>query len=707
MAGNSSYNLDLTLSGTGARYHRISSNKQDFDRQVDAIDRWLASHNLQAVLTFGDTGARDLAEERFQFQVMIQKVISKEVSWVVIQSIDRLGFKDEYELFYFISIFRQHGVQLWSAVDDVCISHSSDAQSVLNLVAGLTSTKEQLEKSNRIQTKRVTKALRGEYLGGIPPYGLDVVCKTPDGRIRFRYILEEGEVNMIGRKPNGRPIYKARLKGLKVSESDPIGEPCDGIPLHDKGDTLFLAPTIRQDRIGTVKRIFLLMDTESTNPTQISALLNSEGVSPVIGKVWTDAKIRPMLSNPVYIGRPAANKKSHPRFYEIGPKQQVQRVKTSGKVTTRRRTRDCWVMPAEPVFPPIVDAERFERVNALIAPKEKRAPRTEKLYLTGLLFCGHCGKLMHGASQRRDMKKRKQDIFYYHCQTRMRYGSSNASGCGFHSTRQEHIEKHIDEFLRSRGQALDSLLSVERDTKPLERLLEEQSKQDSDAVGLLLRMRQFVRDNLGACSNDPDDSLKNHDGVLNHQTLQTVNSAQEPKNNDLASMEIVDVYDVLIAHKVEKLGRRLAALEADHSALADKVAGLTAPKLIERLNQKALELEAQIDAVKAELEPLSDRFMEVHRRLHELRRRIEIAEEKMRVGGFRARAAALRSCISRIDCWYGRTKGGRTFLQRITIIPRDGDPFEITELRNDAMRRRGSGRPNRARSRRGSRAPGR
>ena len=129
---------------------------------------------------------------------------------------------------------------------------------------------------------------------------------------------------MVCRKPNGRPMYKARLRGLKVTASDPLGKPCDGVPIHEKGDTLFLAPTIRKDRIEIIQRIFMLMDTESTNPTQISAILNSEKVSPVIGKVWTDAKIRPMLTNPVYIGRPAANKKSHPRFYEIGPDQQVQ-----------------------------------------------------------------------------------------------------------------------------------------------------------------------------------------------------------------------------------------------------------------------------------------------------------------------------------------------------------------------------------------------
>ena len=146
-------------------------------------------------------------------------------------------------------------------------------------------------------------------------------------------------------------------------------------------------------------------------------------------------------------------------------------------------------------------------MNGLISPKENRAPRTEKLYLTGLLVCGHCGKLMHGQIQHRNIKKRKQDVLYYHCQTRMRYGSGNATGCGFHSTRQEHVETHINDFLSSRGQALDSLLSQERDTKPLERLLEEQSKHDSEATSLLIRMKRFVQDNLGDCVNDPHDPL--------------------------------------------------------------------------------------------------------------------------------------------------------------------------------------------------------
>ena len=94
----------------------------------------------------------------------------------------------------------------------------------------------------------------------------------------------------------------------------------------------------------------------------------------------------------------------------------------------------------------------------------------------------------------------------------------------------------------------------------------------------------------------------------------------------------------------------------------------------------------------AQVEPLSERFIEVHRRLVDLRMRIGMAQEKMRVGSYRARAAALRACISRIECWYGKTEGGRAFLNRIKISPNEGDAYEVTELRNEAMRRRGSRR---------------
>jgi DNA invertase Pin-like site-specific DNA recombinase len=451
-------------SGVGGRYHRVSTTKQDTERQIADIDRWLARGDISAQHVFEDHAPRDKAEERVQFQAMLKMVQARDLDWVVIQSIDRLGFKDTYEFFEFVSIFRRNNVQLWSAIDGVCISHNDDARVIMNAVAGLTSSREQLEKSNRSQTERIKRAAKGQYLGGaFPPYGMDVVCWGSDGREKWRYVLMEGSVRMVGKKPNGHPVFNAVVKASKITPSDPEGEPCSRVPAHDRGDFVSLAPSLMPERIETIRRIFLLLDTEATNPTQISKTLNSEGVSPVVGERWSDAKIRPLVQNPCFIGRPATNKKGKPRFYEI-KEGRIVRVETQAKM--KRRDRKDWVMPDQPLFPPVVDPERFERVNRKLAPTEKRAPKSDELYLSGLLYCGHCGQMMVGQIARRRSKKTGEvtgTVCHYLCGTRNKYGPDNPTGCGFHSTQGKAIEPFIAEFLAKQGQTLDDLLSNERD----------------------------------------------------------------------------------------------------------------------------------------------------------------------------------------------------------------------------------------------------
>ena len=162
--------------GTGGRYHRVSTTRQDTERQVADIDRWLDTMKVSTSQTWEDHDSRDKAEQRYDFQRMLSAVRSRSVDWIVIQTIDRLGFKDTYEFFSFINEFRANNVQLWSAADNTCISHADDARILTNAIAGLTSSKEQIEKANRIQTKRLQKGKLGHYQGGLPPYGLDVVC---------------------------------------------------------------------------------------------------------------------------------------------------------------------------------------------------------------------------------------------------------------------------------------------------------------------------------------------------------------------------------------------------------------------------------------------------------------------------------------------------------------------------------------------------
>ena len=189
--------------------------------------------------------------------------------------------------------------------------------------------------------------------------------------------LEYGERKLVGRKPNGNPRYNTTIRGLKITPSNPEGEPCEGVPAHDKYDILTLSPSIRVDRLETIKRIFLLQDTTATNPTQIATLLNSEKVPPIVGKVWNGPRVGEILKNPVYMGTPASNKKGAPRFHEVVDNSLV-RVQTQGHVKQRRRTRDQWTVPPAPIFPAIVDPERWRASNSRShrdddAPEDRQA----------------------------------------------------------------------------------------------------------------------------------------------------------------------------------------------------------------------------------------------------------------------------------------------------------------------------------------------
>jgi DNA invertase Pin-like site-specific DNA recombinase len=471
----------------------VSTTRQDTERQVADIDRWLARGGITAAYVWQDHGSRDKAEERPEFQAMLATVKSRGLDWIVIQSTDRLGFKDAYELFEFISIFRKHDVELWNALDGVCISHSDDRNVIMNAVAGLTSTREQLEKSNRTQTDRIRRASRGQHLGGqTPPYGTDVICIGDDGEEKWRYVLLEGHRVMTGRKPNGRPIFTATSRGLKVTPGNPEGEPCSHVPAHDRSELLYLSPTVKSDRIETLKRIFMLLDTEATNPSQVAARLNAEEVSPVVGERWTDGKIRDLVKNPACIGRPASNKKVTGRFHRVVGGR-VERVTTAGP--PKRRPREDWLMPDQPLFPPIIDPVLFERVNRKVASTGPRAPKSEQLYMSGLLYCSHCGEKMTGQVSTRRHKKSGEIVkyvFHYMCTTYRKHGAGNAAGCRPHHVQGVVVEPFIREFLARRGRTLDDLVGASRDHAAFEALLREKADVDSQARALLEKAEAFI-----------------------------------------------------------------------------------------------------------------------------------------------------------------------------------------------------------------------
>jgi hypothetical protein len=259
---------------------------------------------------------------------------------------------------------------------------------------------------------------------------------------------------------------------------------------------------------------------------------------------------------------------------------------------------------------------------------------------------------------------------YYQCATRNKFGRDNPTGCRFHSTRNDVIEPLILDFLAKRGQTLDDIIGSRRDSRALERLLEERSGYSAEARSILDRMQGFVRRHLPSAIKD---GIDNGDGVMCPATMAAVKADKLPDPEDVDSMSIVDLYDLVSDHRTGRLKEELADLEAEHHALADKIVHVKSPLLIERLDAQASAIESRIIALRSELEPLSQRWDTLQQDLYQLRQRISEAQVVMDKGSNRMKAQALRACIQRIDCWFDYSSGGKSILNRVEIVPQIGE----------------------------------
>lgn len=432
---------------TTAGYIRVSSDKQDVARQRDSI---AASGTID--LWFEDSEGRNprhKAAQREGFQRLLDAVERGLVQTIVVDSQDRFGVANAYEWGEFISKLNKHGCELYDAGG----KHLSakDAASVLTgTIGAIASEEEQKKIAHRNVGAKVQRAKLGEYQGGCPPHGLDVVCFGSDGREKWRTVYY-GFHTRKKLYPDGR---SEQFNGKNNS------------PQKDPTDKFFLRPSIVTERVDTVRQIFEWFITETISPYQIGLRLLSSGNKPSIGAQWDKRAVRAILRNPAYIGRPAWNKQGNGEFAEYvgGTIREVQ-TKTTG----RKRKDGDYVMPDKPIFEPLVSPETFAIAQSKFKKGKPRIANTAELWLRPFLICEQCGRPMHGSNGKTG---RGQPWPSYGCGTYNRYGKANPTGCRCHRVRHSVLEKHVMAYLENAAPKLAKLIeTVEQDfeaTKPME-----------------------------------------------------------------------------------------------------------------------------------------------------------------------------------------------------------------------------------------------
>ena len=624
-----------------AAYLRVSSDKQDVTRQKESITRW-AKLNGPISLWFEDSvgrNPRDQAAKRAGFQRLLKAVESGLLKTIVVDSQDRFGVKDAHEWGKFATQLREHDCELIDSSGKV-LTADDDVSILTSTLGALTSTREQKEKAHRNVSAKIGLAKKGEYQGGNPPYGFDVVCFDADGKEKWR------------------TLYVGHYKRFKVYP-DGTRESFDGkgnSPRKDPNDVMFLRPSIDKSRVKNVQRIFEWYSTESISPGQIASRLNKLGVGSVFADTWHKVHIRAILCNPVCIGFPTWNKRGGSRFAEFVGGQIVSVSRKNGKAKVGRcRAPADFVQADNPQFAPLIDSATWERTQQKIkiaSEQQMSIPRrpaqTEELWLKSFLICGRCGKPMRasrGGSGNRTGPS-------YFCSTYGTYGKDNSTGCHCHRVRHDVIEAIVVKYVADTSPKIKHLLLAtgDDDSDALTALTQEWVDSQQADVSLSIVLQDFFEDHLKP-----------------GQLLAYLKQGKK----------IPEIYGAIYDRMRPAVERQVATKEKELDKLLDGYVDLTGG-----LRDRA---RVKMEALQTEIEQLRLKLTDLRRPLEDSRKELEAREAALQrakkalstdiIG--RKKAESLASVVDRVVLHFehGKTviNNGKSNLTKVEIVPVSGD----------------------------------
>lgn len=192
------------------------------------------------------------------------------------------------------------------------------------------------------------------------------------------------------REKTVRGMHQSALKCQSTGGQIPIGYKIEDKKYAIDEATRFIPETVFR------------MYAEGKRLAEIARYLNEKGYRTRMGRKFTTGSFYTMLSNEKYIG-----------VYKYGD------VRIEGG------------------YEAMIDPVLFDAVQKKLVENKKRAPKIserENFYLTGKLFCGHCGEPMNGMSG----NSTKGKHLYYRCN-----GVRKHTGCDKRTERKEELENEI------------------------------------------------------------------------------------------------------------------------------------------------------------------------------------------------------------------------------------------------------------------------
>lgn len=310
-----------------AQYVRMSTEHQKYstENQADAVKRYADERGYEIVRTYSDAGKSGLRiQGRDGLTQMIEDIQAgqSEFETVLVYDISRWGrFQDADESAYYEYICKRAGI----SVEYCAEQFENDGSPMSTVVKGL------------------KRAMAGEY-------SRELSQKVFAGQCRLI---------KLGYRQGGAPGF-----GLRRMLIDEAGQ-TKGILSHGEHksiqtDRVTLVPG-PDDEIAIVNQIFRSFVESGQSEAEIAADLNARGVKTDLGRNWSPAIVRQILTNEKYIGNNIWNRHS----FKL-KKRHVRNEPTN------------WVR-AVGAFEPIVNTDLFAAAGAIIGSRSQRISDDEMI----------------------------------------------------------------------------------------------------------------------------------------------------------------------------------------------------------------------------------------------------------------------------------------------------------------------------------------
>lgn len=168
---------------------RVSTDMQETIAQKTAIDDYITQNKIvidEFVEEDGVSGFKTKLEDRTGLMYIKKMALNGELDKLIVFNLDRIGRR--IELLGFITLLDECGVKILS-VTEGCLNEGNDTDSLINVIKLWTAEYESKKISERVKAGKKATAIRGDFMGGVPNFGYDLINK--------RLIPNEEEAEII------------------------------------------------------------------------------------------------------------------------------------------------------------------------------------------------------------------------------------------------------------------------------------------------------------------------------------------------------------------------------------------------------------------------------------------------------------------------------------------------------------------------------